>query len=63
MTFFLLPFYQVIEKKKNNKEYKKVKTENNNVKTENNIKKPSVTDKRMEELYKELEKDPFFLSF
>ena len=53
----------MIEKKKNNKEYKKVKTENNNVKTENNIKKTIVEDNKFYDIFEELKKDPFYLSF
>ena len=61
MTFFLFPFCQNNEKNKiKNKENNK---ENNNIKTENNNVKTIVEDNKFYDIFEELKKDPFYLSF
>ena len=56
MSIFLLSFFP-------DGNINKTNVKENNNKQKNNIKKQIVKDKGMEELYKELEKNPFFLSF
>tara|TARA_X000000950_G_C13831326_1_gene626291 strand:- start:81 stop:254 length:174 start_codon:yes stop_codon:yes gene_type:complete len=57
MTFFLFPFCQ------NNEKNKIKNKENNNIKTENNNVKTIVEDNKFYDIFEELKKDPFYLSF